>query len=178
MLCTRIAEVQDGSLMVMSRNPTPRVQEIDDDQWRHNARARADAQPSMFTAINGMPESGPAYAQAQASFMSLFDKDGAAPAMGNGGPVPMSPQRQNTGRQIWDQSNHMGPGAHDLIDQLQTFDGSFNTVESNGTLDMLFANGALWDNVTSDDWMASVQNNPGVFNSPTQPPENLQRTYE
>ncbi|WQF77650.1 hypothetical protein CDEST_02664 [Colletotrichum destructivum] len=178
MLCTRIAEVQDGPLLAMNRNLTPRVQEVNDDQWRNERAAEANGQTNVFTAINGMSNPDQPYAQAQASFLSMFDKDGAAQSMGNGGPVPLSSQRQNLGRPIWDQPAQMGPGAHDLIDQLQNFDGSFNTVESNGTLDMLFANGALWDNVTNDDWMASVQNNPGVFNSPTQASANLQRTYE
>ncbi|KZL81383.1 fungal specific transcription factor [Colletotrichum incanum] len=178
MLCARIAEVQDGPLLAMNRNLTPRVQEVDDDQWRNERAAQANGQPNVFTAINGMSGSNQTYAQAQASFLSMFDKDGTAQAIGNGGPVPMSPQRQNLGRPIWDHQNQMGPGAHDLIDQLQNFDGSFNTVESNGTLDMLFANGALWDSVTNEDWMVSVQNNPGVFNSPTQSSANLQRTYE
>ncbi|KZL71851.1 C6 transcription factor (fungal specific transcription factor) [Colletotrichum tofieldiae] len=178
MLCARIAEVQDGPLLAMNRNLTPRVQEVDDDQWRNERAAHANGQPNVFTAMNGMSGSNQTYAQAQASFLSMFDKDSTSQAMGNSGPVPMSPQRQNLGRPIWDHQNQMGPGAHDLIDQLQNFDGSFNTVESNGTLDMLFANGALWDNVTNEDWMASVQNNPGVFNSPTQASANIQRTYE
>ncbi|KAF9879783.1 hypothetical protein CkaCkLH20_02594 [Colletotrichum karsti] len=177
MLCARIAEVQDGPLMIMGRNPTPRVQEVDDNQWREGNRPNGSS--PMFTPIDGMPDSGQVYAQAQASFMAMFDRDTPVQAMGNDGTVPMSPQRQNVDRSnMWDQSTQLGPGAHDLIDQLQHFDGSFNTVESNGTLDMLFANGALWDNVTGDDWMAPVQSNPGVFTTSPQATANLQRPYE
>lgn len=138
----------------------------------------------MFTPIDGVSDaaaaSAYAQAQAQASFMAMLDKDNTIQGLGNGtAPDPMSPQRQNIDRaNIWDQSAQLGPGAHDLIGQLQNFDGSFNTVESNGTLDMLFANGALWDNVASDDWMTSVQNNTGVFASPTQASTNFKRPYE
>ncbi|KAF6814253.1 fungal specific transcription factor [Colletotrichum sojae] len=178
MLCARIAEVQEGPLMIMSRNPTaPRIQEVSDDQWRDGSRAGAGGPSPICTPLDGLNGSGPAYPQAQASFVTIFDKD-APEAMGNDGHVPISPQRQNMDRPtMWDQSSQPGPGAHDLIDQLQNFDGSFNTVESNGTLDMLFANGALWDNVTGEDWMAPVQSTPGVFGGPVQS-SNLQRTYE
>ncbi|KAF5526783.1 putative sucrose utilization protein SUC1 [Colletotrichum aenigma] len=184
MLCARIAEVQDGPLMIMNRNPSPRVQEVDDDQWREERSAGSNGSPSMFTPIDGVSDaaaaSAYAQAQAQASFMAMLDKDNTIQGLGNGtAPDPMSPQRQNIDRaNIWDQSAQLGPGAHDLIGQLQNFDGSFNTVESNGTLDMLFANGALWDNVASDDWMTSVQNNTGVFASPTQASTNFKRPYE
>ncbi|KXH69389.1 fungal specific transcription factor [Colletotrichum salicis] len=191
MLCARIAEVQDGPLLIMNRNPTSRVQEVDDDQWRDDrnaaaaaAAAAANGQPDIFAPINGVSHSSQTYGPpSHSNFSSMFDKDGgAAPGMPNGNTVSLSPQRQGLGRPpVWDQSaaGQMGSGApHDLIDQLQHFDGSFNTVESNGTLDMLFANGALWDNVANDDWMASVQGNPGVFHSPTQSSANLQRTYE
>ncbi|KAK1464341.1 fungal specific transcription factor [Colletotrichum melonis] len=188
MLCARIAEVQDGPLLIMNRSPTSRIQEVDDDQWRDDgnhaaaaaAAAAANGQADMFAPINGVSQT---YGQpSHSNFSPMFDKDGTpAQGMTNGNTVSLSPQRQGIGRTpVWDQStSQMGSGApHDLIDQLQHFDGSFNTVESNGTLDMLFANGALWDNVANDDWMASVQGNPGVFNSPTQSPANLQRTYE
>ncbi|OLN88505.1 putative sucrose utilization protein SUC1-like protein 1 [Colletotrichum chlorophyti] len=180
MLCTRIAEVQDGPLVDVIRNPTPRVQELHDEQWREENGAGANAaQTPLLANMSGIPDPGPAYVQAQAGFVALFDKDAAAQVISNdGGPVPMSPPRQNVGRPIWEHANQMGAGAHDLVDQLQNFDGSFNTVESNGTLDMLFANGALWDNVPGDDWMASVQNNSGVFTSPTQSSANLQRTFD
>ncbi|KAI8174855.1 putative sucrose utilization protein SUC1 [Colletotrichum sp. SAR 10_75] len=184
MLCARIAEVQDGPLMIMNRNPSPRVQEVDDEHWREERSAGSNGSPSMFTPIDGVSDaaaaSAYAQAQAQASFMAMLDKDNSIQGLGNGtAPDPMSPQRQNIDRaNMWDQSAQLGPGAHDLIGQLQNFDGSFNTVESNGTLDMLFANGALWDNVASDDWMTSVQNNTGVFASPTQASNNFKRPYE
>ncbi|KAK1636489.1 fungal-specific transcription factor [Colletotrichum phormii] len=188
MLCARIAEVQDGPLLIMNRSPTSRVQEVDDDdQWRDDrnaaaaAAAAASGQPDIFAPINGVSHSNQPYGP-PSNFSSMFDKDGGtAQGIPNGNTVSLSPQRQGLGRPpVWDQSTgHMGSGApHDLIDQLQHFDGSFNTVGSNGTLDMLFANGALWDNVANDDWMASVQGNPGVFHSPTQSSVNLQRTYE
>ncbi|KAK2005078.1 fungal-specific transcription factor domain-containing protein [Colletotrichum falcatum] len=179
MLCTRIAEVQHGPLLAINKALTPRVQEVDDGQWDNERAAAASGQTNLFTATtNSMPNSNQTYAQAQASFLSMFNRDGAAQSISNGGPMPMTPQRQNLGRPIWDHQNQMVPGAHDLIDQIQTFDGSFNTVESSGTLDVLFANGALWDNVANDDWIASVQNSPGAFNSPTQSSANLQKTYE
>ncbi|KAK1988769.1 fungal-specific transcription factor [Colletotrichum cereale] len=178
LLCARIAEVKDGPLLAMNKTLTPRFQEVDDDQWRNERAVAADGQTNVFPAVNGMPDSNQIYAHAQASFLSMFDRDGDAQSIGNGDPVSIPPQRQNLGRPVWDHQNQMGPGAPDLIDQLQNFDGSFNTVESNGTLDMLFANGALWDNVANDDWMASAQNNTGAFNSPAQSSTNLQRTYE
>ncbi|KAK2040554.1 fungal-specific transcription factor domain-containing protein [Colletotrichum somersetense] len=180
MLCARIAEVQHGPLLAMSKTLTPRVQEVDDDQWRNEGAATTNDQASVFTATNNMLNSNQTYAQAQASFLSMFSRGSAAQSIDNGGPMPIPPQQQNQnlGRPIWNHQNQMGPVAHDLIDQLQNFDGSFNAVESNGTLDMLFANGALWDNVANDDWMASVQNNPGTFNSPTQSSTDLQRTYD
>ncbi|EFQ35231.1 fungal specific transcription factor domain-containing protein [Colletotrichum graminicola] len=178
MLCARISEIQHGPLLAMNKTLTPRVQEIDDDQWRNERAAPANGQTNLFTATNDMPDSNQTYAQAQASFLSMFNRDGAAQSLGSSGPMPIPLQRQDLGRPIWDHQNQMGPGAHDLIEQLQNFDGSFNAVESNGTLDMLFANGVSWDNVANDDWMASVQNNPGAFNSSTQPSTDLQRTYE
>ncbi|OHE99599.1 fungal specific transcription factor [Colletotrichum orchidophilum] len=176
MLCARIAEVQEGPLLIMNRSPTSRVLEVDDDQWRDERNAAANGQPYMYTTINCVPHSNQTYVQSQSSFIPMFDKDGpAAQGVADGNTASTSPQRQGVGRPVWEQSQQMGPGTHDLIDQLQHFDGSFNTVESNGTLDMLFANGALWDNVANDDWMVSVQSNPGLFHSPTQ---SLQRTYE
>ncbi|KAK2019936.1 fungal-specific transcription factor domain-containing protein [Colletotrichum eremochloae] len=178
MLCARIAEVQHGPLLAMNKTPTPRVQEVEDDQWRNERAAAANGQANAFIATNDMPNDNQPYSQAQASFLSILNRGSAAQSIDNGGPMPIPPSRQNLDRPIWDHQNQMGSGAHDLIDQLQNFDGSSNIVESNGMLDMLFANGALWDNVVNDDWMASVQNNPGAFNSPTQSSTNSRRTYE
>ncbi|TDZ25839.1 putative sucrose utilization protein SUC1 [Colletotrichum orbiculare MAFF 240422] len=179
MLCVRIAEVQDVPLSIMARNPSSsssRVQEVDVTDWR-DTRNNAH-QSSLFTpnADTQMPDEGrgPVYIQSHSGgFLAMLEKD--TPQALDGDSVPLSMSRHNMDR--WDNhSAQLGPGAHDLIDQLQNFDGSFNTVEANGTLDMFFANGAMWDSVPNDDWMASVQST-GVFTG-AQASANMQRTYE
>lgn len=48
---------------------------------------------------------------------------------------------------VWDQGvpEDLALSTHDLFNQLQTFDGSFNDAESAGAIDLVLANSILWD---------------------------------
>ena len=161
MLCAKIAQLQDDPEMIIE--PSSRVEELDD-QWSSESNKSPEAVGQSRSEGTGTPPVFPQLQPEPGNINSFYD----------GGTIPQTEyvasasnfddvQQQMLPQEAWN-SDLMDNWAssspsRDLYQQLRNFDGSFNNVESSGTLDRLLSNSDLWDNIMGEDWMNILPGN-------------------
>jgi hypothetical protein len=147
MLSNKIAGIQNGPQILVE--PSSRIEELDD-QWLSESTTSLD---SMYnTTLDNMPRLQGFQLSSQEAFAN---ENAAAVDEVQDSFRPSFPMAQQSLPQFTDLfwasitatngSSSVSPSM-DLYEQLQTFGGSFNDVESSGTLDRFLSTSDLWDN--------------------------------
>jgi hypothetical protein len=161
MLCAKISQLQDAPEMIIE--PSRRVEELDD-QWSSESNKSPDAVVDSKSEGTGTPPVFPQVQPEPENIKSLYDGSNMPQtteyvALANFGDV----QLQMLQQRAWNSDSMddwiSSSPSRDLYQQLRNFDGSFNNVESSGTLDRIFPNSDLWDNAMCEDWINILPGN-------------------
>jgi len=145
MLSNKIAGIQNGPQMLLE--PSSRFEELDD-QWLSESTTSPD---SMY---NPTLDNMPRFQGFQPSSQETFGNENAAAvdevqdSLSPSFPIVQQSLPQFTNLSWASITATNGPSSvspsMDLYDQLQNFDGSFNDIESSGTLDRFLSTSNLW----------------------------------
>jgi hypothetical protein len=155
--------------MIMSRNPSPRIEEVHDDQWNSDISPRQPgANGQIEPSINGLTGQAQIFApMPQPAVFELLAKGYQTQDPASNMPTSAQISRDSFLRSSWDVGANEGMAqTQDLFEQLQNFNGSLNNLESGGGLDFINNNGA-WESGSNEDWMASLGTSGTMYNQIT-----------
>lgn len=156
LLRARIAEVQAGATSATYTRPETQVEHAEGDELLQQVHGVSEIgeYPSFQARLRSVEaasrswQSRPGQQAQQHRRPQLHEQQQALPR------IPVETQRSRPMQQgtLWDQGvpEDLALSTHDLFNQLQTFDGSFNDAETAGAIDLVLTNSILWD-----DWEVS-----------------------
>ncbi|KAL1851400.1 hypothetical protein VTK73DRAFT_9429 [Phialemonium thermophilum] len=175
LLRARIAEVQGGAAAATDARPVCETGPADREVF-----PRPQPQPQQVHGLSDTDETGPPHSRLRHAGQSMTrswqsrsaqQAQQEQPALERTSfesqaarPMQQQQQQQQQGT-IWDQGvpEDLALSTHDLFNQLQTFDGSFNDAESAGAMDLILANTGLWDSVGGWDFPTGGAQNGALY---------------